>query len=163
MALKILTSYAHKALQESPWFTSKTDGYEGEDPVWVSGKFLEAYVLFKQRALLGRTIFSPLVLRGELKLQTSLAPGFFELSSFNFTFPNLHGGADLNFQERDRKLIVTLVGFVGRNVSLIFLNGVSDVVIVPKDIPISMQYNLAAMTILFVPDARGVILTVNGH
>jgi hypothetical protein len=163
MALKILTSYAHKALQESPWFTSKTDGYEGEDPVWVSGKFLEAYVLFKQRALLGRTIFSPLVLRGELKLQTSLAPGFFELRSFHFTFPNLHGGADLNFQERDRKLIVTLVGFVGRNVSLTFLNGVSDIVIVPKDIPTSMQYNLAAMTILFIPDARGVILTINGH
>jgi hypothetical protein len=98
MALKILISYAHKALQKNPWFTSKTDGYEAEDPIWVSGKFLEAYVLFKQRVLIGRTIFSPSLVQGELVFQTSLAPGEFELRNFNFTFPNLYGGANASVQ-----------------------------------------------------------------
>jgi hypothetical protein len=162
MALNILISYAHKALQENPWFTSKTDGYEAEDPIWVSGKFLEAYVLFKQRLLFGRTIFSPSVLRGELSFQTSLGPGLFQLQTFNFTFPNLHGGAMVLVQEGPDKLNISILGFVGRSVTFAFLKKVTNVALVPADIPTSSSFDPIeqTVTITFVPDSRPLTLTV---
>lgn len=162
MALRILISYAHRALLENLWFTSKTDGYEAEDPIWVSGKFLEAYVLFKQRVLFGRTIFSPLLLQGELVFQTSLTPGEFELRNFNVTFPNLYGGATASVQTTIEKLIITVVGFVGRNVSLTLLKTVSSITLVPSDIPASSRQDPAkeTITMMFVPDFRPITLTI---
>jgi len=121
MTLRILISYAHRALVENPWFTSKTDGYEAEAPIWVSGKFLEAYVMFKQRAVLGKTVFSPSVLRGELEFQTSLKPGRFGIQAFNFIFPSLYGGASGEVDVSNEMLTIQVHGFQGRNVSLTFL------------------------------------------
>jgi hypothetical protein len=163
MALRILMSYAHRALQEDPWFTSKTDGYEGEDPIWVSGKFLEAYVLFKQRLALGRTVFSPSVLRGGLNFQTSLTPGRFELGAFNFTFPNLYGGASGTVQASTDKLTISANGFAARNVSLTFLERISHIAVAPSDILNSSRLDSLrqTMTLLFVPDSRVVTITVD--
>jgi len=162
VALKILISYAHKAVQEDPWFTSKTDGYEGEDPIWVSGKFLEAFVLFKQRALLGRTMFSPSVLRGGFKFQTSLAPGALELRVFNITFGNLYGEAAVLAEESSDNLNIVIRGFSGQNVSLTFLAKVSDITVAPTDIPNSRLIDTLrqVVTVVFVPDSRPVTLTI---
>jgi hypothetical protein len=162
MALRILISYAHKALEESPWFTSKTDGYEAQDPIWVSGKFLEAYVLFKQRLLFGRTIFSPSVLRGELNFQTSLAPGIIQLQTFSFKFPNLHGGAIASAQLLPDKLTITVQGFVGRNTTLTFLHKVASVKLEPADIPRVTRVDVVtqSVSVMFTPDSRSVTIYV---
>ncbi len=162
MALRILIAYAHKALQENPWFTSKTDGYEAEDPIWVSGKFLEAYVLFKQRTTFGRTVFSPSVLRGELKFETSLAPGRIELQEFNFTFPSLYGGANASVREGDGRLTIAVKGFMERNVTITFTESLSRVGVAPRDVLASSYTDPTRQTITIVlaPDSRQVIITV---
>jgi hypothetical protein len=163
MALNILISYAHKALQEDPWFTSKTDGYEAADPIWVSGKFLEAYVLFKQRLLFGRTIFSPSVLQGELRFQTSLGPQPFQLQSFNFTFPTLYGSAISSAQVLPDRFVIILQGFVGRNVTLTFLHGLANIRLEPADVPRATRVDVAAhsVSVAFTPDSRPVTIYVN--
>jgi len=161
MALRILVSYAHRALQENPWFTSKTDGYEASDPIWVSGKFLEAYILFKQRTAFGRTVFSLSVLRGNLDFQTALAPGQLDAYTFNFTFPNLHGGGSGSVQLTAARLSITVTGFAGREINLTFLKKPSDLRISPEEVLVSSHSDAfrQSLTLTLALDGRPVTIT----
>ncbi len=75
IAHNILNAYAKAALSKRPWLLTTTDGYEGQDAVWVSGVYLQTYVYMKNRILTGRIPFSPNLMMGNLTFKTSFPSG----------------------------------------------------------------------------------------
>jgi len=120
LAWDILNSYARAAISSDPWLLSKTDGYEGEDPIWVSGKFLETYVFFKMRHLTGRTPLSPNLMRGNFVFETWLPSETVEAKLIHASVPTLYGpiGASANLTEH--RLSYMFEGGLGQNVTITF-------------------------------------------
>jgi len=118
LAWDILNSYARAALSNDPWLISKTDGYEGEDPIWVSGKFLETYVFFKARFLTGRIAFSPRLLRGNFSLETWLSSQRIETKFVRASIPTLYGPIGVGVNLTQPALAYSFHGAFGQNVTV---------------------------------------------
>jgi len=104
----ILEAYAEAGLSNDPWYLTETDGYEGKDPIWVSGKYLLAYTFFKDRTSLGRIPFSPKFIQGNLTFQSSYPSKPFKLQNVTAVLPSLHNLIEVNVTNKlgEMKLIV---------------------------------------------------------
>lgn len=108
-------------MSSDSWFLSGTDEYEASDPVWVSGKFLMTYVLFKQRVVFGRTIFSPSVIMGNYSFRSSYPEFGSVLGFLNSSVATLDGTffAKASVKEPERSYY-TIRGIPGK-VALLML------------------------------------------
>jgi len=90
LAYNILNAYAKAALSKRPWLLTTTDGYEGQDAVWVSGVYLQTYVYMKNRILTGSIPFSPNLMMGNFTFKTSLPSGLMGSYFIQSPLPTLH-------------------------------------------------------------------------
>lgn len=120
MAYDILEAYAKAGLSNDPWYLTETDGYEGKDPVWVSGKYLLAYTFFKDRTSLGRIPFSPKFITGNLTFQSSYPSEPFKLQNVTAIFPSLHNPIQANINNKPRELRLVVRGSSGLNITINF-------------------------------------------
>lgn len=120
LAYKILDAYAQAALSNDPWLLTKTDGYEGEDPIWLSGKYLLTYVFVKDRMLTGRIPFSPRLMTGDLSFETSVPIEPADVNAAQSTMPTLSRIIDVSANRTEHKLRYTIAGIDGQNVSVTF-------------------------------------------
>lgn len=120
LAYKILDAYAQAALSNDPWLLTKTDGYEAEDPIWLSGKYLLTYVFMKDRMLTGRIPFSPRLMTGDLSFETSIPVEPVEVHAARATLPTLSRIIDVTANRTEHNLRYTMAGIGGQNVSVTF-------------------------------------------
>ena len=120
LAYKILDSYAQAALSNDPWLLTKTDGYEAEDPIWLSGKYLLTYVFMKDRMLAGRIPFSPRLMTGDLSFETAISVEPAEVDAARATIPTLSHIIDVSANRTEHNLRYTIAGISGQNVSVTF-------------------------------------------
>jgi len=120
IAYDILEAYAQAGLSNDPWYLTETDGYEGEDPIWVSGKYLLAYTFFKDRTSLGRIPFSPKFIRGNLTFQSSYPSEPFKLQNVTAILPSLHNPIQVNVSNSPGELRLTVRGSSGFNITINF-------------------------------------------
>jgi len=120
LAYQILDAYAEAALSNDPWLLTKTDGYEAQDPIWLSGKYLFTYVLMKDRALTGRTPFSPKLMKGDLSFETSFSVEPTQVESARALIPTLSHVIDVSANRTELKLRYAIAGINGQNVSILF-------------------------------------------
>jgi len=120
LAYKILDAYAQAALSSDPWLLTKTDGYEAEDPIWLSGKYLLTYVFMKDRMLTGRIPFSPRVITGDLSFETAISMEPAEVDAAQVTMPTLLHIIDVSSNRTEHKLRYTIAGIAGENISVTF-------------------------------------------
>lgn len=120
IAYNILNAYAEAALANDPWLLTDTDGYEGKDPIWVSGKYLLAYVYLKNRMTLGRIPYSPELVRGNLTFESSFPSGSAGLRLVNSTFPTLIGIMRLKINLTDYGMKCLIAGAPHQNVTIKF-------------------------------------------
>jgi len=115
LAYDILEAYAEAGLSNNPWYLTETDGYEGKDPIWVSGKYLLAYTFFKDRTSLGRIPFSPKFITGNLTFQSSYPFEPLGLQNVTAVLPSLYNPIQASVGNRptELKLIVrSSAGFI---------------------------------------------------
>jgi len=120
IAYDILEAYAQAGLSNDPWYLTETDGYEGKDPIWVSGKYLLAYTFFKDRASLGRIPFSPKFIRGNLTFQSSYPSEPFKLQNVTAILPSLHNPIQVNVSNSPAELRLTVRDSSGFNITINF-------------------------------------------
>ena len=120
LAYKILDAYAQAALSNDPWLLTKSDGYEAEDPVWLSGKYLLTYVFTKDRMLTGRIPFSPRLMTGDLSFETSVAVELRDVVTARATIPTLSRMIDVSANRTERGLRYTMAGIDDQNVTVTF-------------------------------------------
>ncbi|KPV62740.1 MAG: hypothetical protein AOA65_1635 [Candidatus Bathyarchaeota archaeon BA1] len=123
LAYNILNAYAEAALSNDPWFLSanwKIDGYEGVDPIWVSGKYLQAYVFMKNRLLTGRIPFSPSLMMGSHTFETSLPSDPAEPSLIHSTLPMLSGVMQVKANTTENALSYMVSGAPKQNLTIRF-------------------------------------------
>jgi len=116
----ILNAYADAALSNDPWFLTETDEYEGSDPIWVSGKYLQTYVFLKNRMLTGRIPFSPKLMGGNLRFETSFPSDPSGLHLVNGTFPTLLGILEVKAKVTENALKYVIAGAPHQNVTVKF-------------------------------------------
>ena len=120
VAYDILEAYAEAGLSNDPWYLTETDGYEGKDPIWVSGKYLLAYTFFKDRTSLGRIPFSPKFITGNLTFQSSYPSEPLKLENVRAVLPSLHNFIQANVSYRPAELKLILRGSSGLNITINF-------------------------------------------
>jgi len=128
MAYDILEAYAEAGLSNDPWYLTETDGYEGKDPIWVSGKYLLAYTFFKDRTSLGRIPFSPKFITGNLTFQSSYPSEPSNLQNVTAILPSLHNPIQANVSNRPAELKLTVRGSSGFNITIDFKTEYSPIV-----------------------------------
>jgi len=120
VAYDILEAYAEAGLSNDPWYLTETDGYEGKDPIWVSGKYLLAYTFFKDRTSLGRIPFSPKFIKGNLAFQSSYPSEPSKLQNVTVVLPSLHNSIQANVGIKPAELKLILRGSSGFNITINF-------------------------------------------
>ena len=120
LAYDILEAYAEAGLSNDPWYLTETDGYEGKDPVWVSGKYLLAHAFFKDRTSLGRIPFSPKFIRGNLTFQSSYPSGPLKLQNVTAVLPSVHNPIQVNVSNEPAELKLVIRGSSGLNITINF-------------------------------------------
>ena len=120
VAYDILEAYAEAGLSNDPWYLTETDGYEGKDPVWVSGKYLLAYTFFKDRTSLGRIPFSPKFITGNLTFQSSYPSEPLQLQNVTAIFPSLHNTIQVNISNKLWGVKLIVRGCSGFNITMNF-------------------------------------------
>jgi len=120
LAYDILEAYAEAGLSNNPWYLTETDGYEGKDPIWVSGKYLLAYTFFKDRTSLGRIPFSPKFITGNLTFQSSYPSEPLGLQNVTAVLPSLHNPIQANFGNRPTELKLIVRSSAGFNITVNF-------------------------------------------
>jgi len=120
MAYEILEAYAQAGLSNDPWYLTETDGYEGKDPIWVSGKYLLAYTFFKDRTSLGRIPFSPKFIRGNLTFQSSYPSEPFKLQNVTAILPSLHNSVQVNISNKPAEMKLIVRASSGFNITINF-------------------------------------------
>jgi len=120
VAYDILEAYAEAGLSNDPWYLTETDGYEGKDPIWVSGKYLLAYTFFKDRTLLGRIPFSPKFVAGNLTFQSSYPSEPLKLENVTAVLPSLHNLIQANVSYRPAELKLAIQSSLGFNITINF-------------------------------------------
>jgi len=120
LAYDILEAYAEAGLSNDPWYLTETDGYEGKDPVWVSGKYLLAYTFFKDRTSLGRIPFSPKFISGNLTFQSSYPSEPIKLQNVTAVLPSLHNPIQVNVSNNPSELKLIVRDSSGFNVTINF-------------------------------------------
>lgn len=120
MAYDILEAYAEAGLSNDPWYLTETDGYEGKDPIWVSGKYLLAYTFFKDRTSLGRIPFSPKFITGNLTFQSSYPSEPLKPQNVTAVFPSLHNPIQANISNKPGEMKLILRGSSGFNITINF-------------------------------------------
>jgi len=133
VAYDILEAYAEAGLSNDPWYLTETDGYEGKDPIWVSGKYLEAYTFFKDRTSLGRIPFSPKFIRGNLTFQSSYPSEPSKLQNVTVVLPSLHNPIQANVSNMPAELKLVVRGSSGFNITINFKTEYSPVVSCSSD------------------------------
>ena len=128
MAYDILEAYAQAALSNDPWYLTETDGYEGRDPIWVSGKYILAYTFFKDRTSLGRIPFSPKFITGNLTLQSSYPSEPFKLQNVTAVLPSLHNPIQVNISNNPAELKLVVRDSSGFNITINFQTEYAPVV-----------------------------------
>lgn len=120
LAHNILNAYAEAALGNDPWLLTDTDGYEGKDPIWVSGKYLQAYVCLKNRMALGRIPYSPELVRGNLTFESSFPSDSAGLRLVSSTFPTLTGIMRMKVNLTDYGMECFIAGAPNQNATIKF-------------------------------------------
>jgi len=120
VAYDILEAYAKAGLSNDPWYLTETDGYEGKDPVWVSGKYLLAYTFFKDRTSLGRIPFSPKFVTGNLTFQSSYPSEPLKLQNVTAVLPALYNQIQANVSNKPAELKLIARGSPGFNITISF-------------------------------------------
>jgi len=120
IAYDILEAYAQAGLSNDPWYLTETDGYEGKDPVWVSGKYLLAYTFFKDRTSLGRTSFSPKFIEGNLTFQSSYPSEPLKLQNVTAILPSLYNPIQVNMSISPAELKLIVRDSSGLNITINF-------------------------------------------
>jgi len=120
VAYDILEAYAQAGLSNDPWYLTDTDGYEGKDPIWVSGKFLLAYTFFKARTSLGRIPFSPKFIEGNLTFQSSYPSEPSKLQKVTAVIPSLHNPIQVNVSNNPAELKLVVRDSSGYNITINF-------------------------------------------
>jgi len=120
VAYDILEAYAEAGLSNDPWYLTETDGYEGKDPIWVSGKYLLAYIFFKDRTSLGRIPFSPKFITGNLTFQSSYPSESSKLQNATAVLPSLHNPIQANISNKPAELKLILRSSSGFNITINF-------------------------------------------
>jgi len=120
VAYDILEAYAKAGLSNDPWYLTETDGYEGKDPVWVSGKYLLAYTFFKDRTSLGRIPFSPKFVTGNLTFQSSYPSEPLKLQNVTAVLPALYNQIQANVSNKPAELKLIVRGSHGFNITINF-------------------------------------------
>lgn len=120
LAYTILNAYAEAALSNEPWLLSKTDGYEGEDPIWVSGKYLMTYVSIKNRMSLGRSIFSPRLMARELLFESAFSSNSAGINAMSAIFPTLQGTVRVGVNAAVNNLTYALSGASPEKITIRF-------------------------------------------
>jgi len=120
MAYDILEAYAQAALSNDPWYLTETDGYEGKDPIWVSGKYILAYTFFKDRTSLGRIPFSPKFITGDLSFQSSYPSEPSELQNVTAVLLSLHNPIQADISNKPAELKLALRSSSGFNIIINF-------------------------------------------
>jgi len=120
VAYEILEAYAEAGLSNDPWYLTETDGYEGKDAIWVSGKYLLAYTFFKNRTTLGRIPFSPRFISGNLTFLSSYPSEPFKLQNVTAVLPSLHNPIQVNVSNKPAELKLMVRGSSGFNITINF-------------------------------------------
>jgi len=120
LAYDVLEAYAEAGLSNDPWYLTETDGYEGKDQIWVSGKYLLAYTFFKDRTSLGRIPFSPKFITGNLTFQSSYPSEPLSLQNVTVVLPSLHNSIQANVGIKPAELKLILRGSSGFNITINF-------------------------------------------
>jgi len=120
IAYDILEAYAQAGLSNDPWYLTETDGYEGKDPVWVSGKYLLAYTFFKDRTSLGRTPFSPKFIEGNLTFRSSYPSEPLKLQNVTATLPSLYNPIQVKMSISPAELKLIVRDSPGLNITINF-------------------------------------------
>jgi len=88
--------------------------------VWVSGKYLQAYVYLKNRMALGRIPYSPELVRGRLAFESSGPSDSIGLRLVNSTFPTLTGIMRTKMNLTDYGLEYSIAGAPHQNITIKF-------------------------------------------
>jgi hypothetical protein len=120
VAYDILEAYAEAGLSNDPWYLTETDGYEGKDPIWVSGKYLLAYTFFKDRTSLGRIPFSPKFITGNLTFRSSYPSAPPKLQNVTAILPSLRNQIQANVKNKPGELKLVVRGSSGFNITIDF-------------------------------------------
>jgi len=120
MGYDILEAYAEAGLSNDPWYLTETDGYEGKDPIWVSGKYILACTFFKDRTSLGRIPFSPKFITGNLTFQSSYPSEPLKLENVTAVLPSLHNLVHANVSYRPAELKLVIQSSIGFNFTINF-------------------------------------------